>query len=120
VKTALLAALAAASAGLACAHYQFVGVETDPPGAQIYLDGHVVGKTPLQLEVTRDQAHMVYLKREGYRPEPVPLELHEAQDGIDFLTPADVVKRLAPGQSSDPELERKLKIEIDQSNPAKD
>jgi len=101
--------------GSACSHYQFVGVETDPPGAQIYLDGHLVGRTPMQLEVSRDAAHMVYLKREGYRPEPVALEHHEAQDGIDFLTPADVVKRLAPGQSSDPELERNLKIEVDQS-----
>jgi len=109
-----LAALLWASGALACAHYQNVGVETDPPGAQIYLDGHLVGTTPTQLEVSRDKAHMVYLKREGYRPEPVTLELHEAQDGLDFLTPADVVKRLAPGPSSDPELERSLKIEIDQ------
>ncbi len=113
MKLRLLAALAAASTGLACAHYQNVGVETDPPGAQIYLDGHLVGTTPAQVEVSRDEAHLVYLKREGYRPEPVPLEHHEAQDGIDFLTPADVVKRLAPGPSSDPELERNLKIEID-------
>ena len=41
------------------------------------------------------------------------LEKHEAPDGIDFLTPADVVKRLAPGPSSDPELERRLKIEAE-------
>jgi hypothetical protein len=115
VKRGFLAALAAAAWSVACSHYQFVGVETDPPGAQIYLDGHLVGNTPMQLEVSRDEAHMVYLKREGYRPEPVPLERHEAQDGIDFLTPADVVKRLAPGPSSDPELERNLKIEIDKS-----
>ena len=115
MKKGLLAAGAAAALGLGCAHYQYVGVETDPPGAQIYLDGRMVGHTPMQLEVSRDQAHMVYLKREGYRPEPVPLELHDAQDGVDFLTPADVVKRLAPGPSSDPELERKLKIEIDRS-----
>ena len=40
------------------------------------------------------------------------LERHEATDGIDFLTPADVARRLAPGPSSDPELERQLKIEI--------
>ena len=115
MKSALLAALTASAACLACAHYQRVGVETDPPGAQIYLDGRMIGKTPMQVEVSRDAAHMVYLKREGYRPEPVPLEHHDAQDGIDFLTPADVVRRLAPGPSSDPELERKLKIEVDSS-----
>ena len=111
----LTVATLVAGLGLACAHYQNVGVETDPPGAQIYLDGHLVGTTPKQVRVSRDKAHMVYLKREGYRPEPVPLELHKAQDGIDFLTPADVVKRLSPGPSSDPDLERSLKIEIDHS-----
>jgi hypothetical protein len=97
-----------------CAAYQNVGVESDPPGAQIYLDGKLVGTTPKQVRVSRERDHMVYLKREGYRPEPVVLEKHDAFDGIDFLTPADVVKRLTPGQSSDPELERKLKIEVDQ------
>jgi len=98
---------------LGCAAVQFVGVETDPPGAQIYLDGKLVGTTPRQLKVSREKDHMLYLKREGYRPEPVVLEKHEANDGVDFLTPADVVRRLSPGPSSDPELERKLKIEVD-------
>ena len=60
-------------------------------------------------------AHTVYLKKEGYRPELVVIEKHDANDGIDFLTPADVVKRLSPGPSSDPELERRLKIEAEGS-----
>ena len=96
----------------ACAHYQNVGIESDPPGAQIYLDGKLMGQTPLQLQVGRDAAHTVYLKKEGYRPELVVLERHEANDGIDFLTPADVARRLSPGPSSDPEHERRLQIEI--------
>jgi hypothetical protein len=112
VRARLLVAAAALSAA-ACAHYQNVGVESDPPGADVYLDGELVGKTPTQLEVGRDGAHSIYLKREGYRPELVLLERHEANDGIDFLTPADVTKRLSPGPSSDPELERQLKIEVD-------
>ena len=102
-----------AASALACAAVQNVGVESDPPGAQIYLDGQLVGQTPATLEVGRDTAHTVYLKRDGYRPELVVLERHEANDGIDFLTPADVAKRLSPGPSSDPELERRLKIEVD-------
>jgi len=97
----------------ACAHYQNVGVQSDPSGADVYLDGELAGKTPTQLEVGRDTVHTVYLKREGYRPELVLLQRHEANDGIDFLTPADITKRLSPGPSSDPELERQLKIEVD-------
>ena len=105
--------LAVVCGSLACAAYQNVGVESDPPGAQIFLDGELVGETPAQLRVGRDEPHTVYLKREGYKPELVLLERHEANDGIDFLTPADVARRLSPGPSSDPELERRLKIEVD-------
>lgn len=100
--------------GLAgCAAYQNVGIESDPPGAEIYLDGKPVGQTPQTLRVPRDAAHTVYLKKEGYRPELVVLEKRAAKDGIDYLTPADVVRRLSVGPSSDPELERRLQIEVE-------
>ncbi len=108
----LLAGTVAALALCACAAYQNYRIESDPPGAQIYLDGKLAGQTPLELRVPRDAAHTVYLKKEGFRPELVVLEKHEAADDIDFLTPADVTRRLSPGPSSDPELERRLKIEI--------
>jgi hypothetical protein len=109
VKSVLLLALLLPG----CAAYQNVAIESDPPGATIYLDGKAVGATPQKLRISRDSSHTVYLKKEGYRPELVVLEKHDANDGIDFLTPADVVKRLAPGQSSDPDLERRLKIEAE-------
>jgi hypothetical protein len=97
-----------------CAAYQNVGVESDPPGAQIYVDGKLEGVTPLELRVSRDAPHTVYLKKEGFRPELVVLDRHEATDGVHFLTPADVSRRLAPGPSSDPELERRLQIELEE------
>ncbi len=98
-----------------CAAYQNVAIESDPPGAEIYLDGKSVGSTPQNLRISREQPHTVYLKKEGFRPELVVLEKHDAVDGIDYLTPADVVKRLSPGPSSDPELERRLKIEAEET-----
>jgi len=101
-----------------CAAYQNVAIESNPPGAEIFLDGKPVGQTPQNLRVSRDLDHTVYLKKEGFRPELVVLEKHEANDGIDFLTPADVVKHLSPGPSSDPELERRLKLEVEEK-PAK-
>jgi hypothetical protein len=115
VRAELLAVIVGVSCGLACAAYQNVGVESDPPGAQIFLDGQLVGETPAQVEVGRGEPHTVFLKREGYKPELVLLERHEANDGVDFLTPADVVKRLSPGPSEDLELERRLKIDVDKS-----
>jgi hypothetical protein len=108
----LVASFAVASLA-GCAAYQNVGVQSEPSGANIYLDGALVGKTPAQLEVPRGAAHTIYLKRDGYRPELVVLERHTADDEIDYLTPADVVKHMSPGPSSDPETERQLKIEIE-------
>lgn len=108
----LLRLLPPALALSGCAAYQNVGIESDPPGAEIYLDGRLAGTTPLELRVSREAAHTVYLKKEGYRPELVVLDLHNAADGIDFLTPADVTRRLTPGPSADPELERRLKLEV--------
>ncbi len=109
MKRALLLTLCLTS----CSAYQNVAIESDPPGAEIFLDGKAVGSTPQNLRVSREQPHTVYLKKEGFRPELVVLEKHDANDGVDYLTPADVVKRLAPGPSSDPELERRLKIEAE-------
>ena len=97
-----------------CSAYQNIAIESDPPGAEIFLDGKSVGQTPQNLRVPRDLDHTVYLKKDGYRPELVVLEKHEANDGIDYLTPADVAKRLSPGPSSDPELERRLRIEVEE------
>ena len=113
MKAQLLALFVCASGTVACAAYQNVGVESDPPGAKIYLDGEVVGHTPTQLEVSRDKGHSVMLKREGYKPAVEYLVPHDAKDGIDFLTPADVIVHLSPGPSDDPELERRLKIDVD-------
>lgn len=110
MKHALLLALCLTG----CTAYQNVSIESDPPGAEIFLDGKPVGQTPLKLSVSRDLDHSVYLKKEGYRPELVVLEKHEANDGIDYLTPADVAKHLAPGPSSDPELERRLRLEVEE------
>ena len=102
-----------------CSAYQNFSIESDPPGAEIFLDGKSVGATPQSLRVSREQAHTVYLKKEGYRPELVVLEKHDANDGIDYLTPADVMKRLSPGPSTDPELERRLRIEAEDSPESK-
>ena len=90
----LCAAALALSTG--CALYQRVGVESQPAGAQVFLDGELVGQTPLMLRIGREADHLVFLKLDGYVPERAILTLNREQDRVDFLTPADVVVRLQP------------------------
>jgi hypothetical protein len=99
-----------------CAHYQRVGVHSEPSGAEVWLDKQLVGHTPLELRIDRTAAHAVYLKRDGYRPELVVLDLVRAPDGLAFLVPPDVEVRLVPGAGSDDQ-QRDLEIEVDPSAP---
>ena len=103
-------ALAVSVAG--CAQYQHVSVHSQPSGAEVYLDKQLVGLTPLELRVGRTEAHAVYIKRTGYRPELVVLDVVRAPDGLAFLTPPDIDLRLVPGSES-ADQQRDLEIEVD-------
>jgi len=43
-------------------------VESRPPGASVYLDGKLVGTTPVSLPVVPAGEHAIRLERDGYRP----------------------------------------------------
>jgi len=104
-------------AGLsACAQYQYVNVQSQPVGAEVFLDKERVGVTPLELRLDRTQAHALYVKHEGYRPELVVLELQRAADGLAFLTPPDVELRLVPGEAA-ADQQRDLEIEVESPAP---
>jgi len=45
-----------------------LAVESRPPGANIFLDGRLVGKTPLTMPKLPAGEHAVRLERDGYRP----------------------------------------------------
>jgi hypothetical protein len=99
-----------------CAQYQYVTVRSEPPAAEVYLDKQLVGSTPLRLKVGRSEAHAVYVKRSGYRPELVVLESLRADDGLAFLTPPDVHVRLTPGaESGDQQHDLEIEVDPDQS-----
>jgi hypothetical protein len=93
-----------------CALYQNVGILSEPPGAEIYLDGEIIGVTPARLRIPRVIDHSVYLKKDGFKPKLVVLTYHPMNDGIHFLTPADVRVRLSPLADT---LDRNLDVEID-------
>jgi hypothetical protein len=95
-----------------CAQYQYVGVQSQPPGAEVYLDKQLVGRTPLELRIGRTEPHAVYVKRGGYRPELIVLELQHTPDGLAFLTPPDVEVRLVP-ETDSPDQQHDLEIEVE-------
>ena len=111
----LLAALGllGLSSCAACARYQHVGIASAPAGAAIFLDGEKIGETPHREAIPRDKEHAVYLKKPGYRPELVVLDLHRPEDGVWFFTPADVWVELAPLANAT-DLERSLEIEVEE------
>ncbi|MCP4005314.1 MAG: PEGA domain-containing protein [bacterium] len=110
-KTATLACLLACLCLPGCAVYQNVGILSEPEGAQIFLDGEVIGVTPARLRIPRTTDHSVYLKKEGFKPKLVVLTFHSMDDGIHFLTPADVGARLSPLADT---LDRDLDVEIEE------
>jgi len=94
----------------ACVAYQRVGIESAPDAAEVYLDGELVGTTPLELRVPTGADHSVFLKKEGFQPRMVVLDQNQPGDGIDFLTPADLRVRLVPRTGMQG---REVEVEID-------
>jgi hypothetical protein len=107
-----LALLLFGLSGLGCAAYQYVDVVSNPPGAEIYLDGERVGTTPQQLRVNRRDHHKVFLKKAGYQSELFVLELQSGRDGVDFLVPPDIGVRLRAGADA-PSTDREVEIDVD-------
>jgi hypothetical protein len=73
-----------------CSLYQDVRVVSNPPGAEVFVDQNRAGETPVELRLSRERDHSVYVKKDGYTPELVVVKLRSATDGRNFLTPADV------------------------------
>ncbi len=54
-------------------------VETDPPGAAVYIDGESAGPSPVALARVRPGVHMVRVAREGYAPAGLTLEVRNGE-----------------------------------------
>ena len=102
------------TAGTICVPYQNVGIESNPEGAEVYMDGTLMGVTPLRLRIPTRADHSIYLKKEGFRPQLVVLNSNQPQDAIDFLTPADIRVRMIPGVDS---MGRDLEVETEPETP---
>jgi hypothetical protein len=51
-----------------------VHVKSQPAGAQVLLNGHAIGQTPLTTRVSRWGVHRVRIEMPGYKPFEVPLQ----------------------------------------------
>jgi len=98
-----------------CERYQNVHIESEPSGADIFLDGERVGETPQTLPLATTHHRSVYLKKSEYRPELIVLELQPAPDRIHFYRPPDVHVELVPLADRH---ERDLEIEVELSEPS--
>lgn len=48
--------------------HQTVPMASDPPGADVLVDGTLVGQTPLKVEMKRKNDHLVTIQKTGYKP----------------------------------------------------
>jgi len=53
-----------------------VPVRSDPSGAEVWVDGRLVGETPLRLRLKSSRDHTVELRRPGYASQTYRLEAH--------------------------------------------
>jgi hypothetical protein len=52
-------------------------VITDPPGAEVFLDGQTKGRTPTSVQVPGEGVHTLRVALEGHQPWSATLERHK-------------------------------------------
>ncbi len=63
----LAAALLLATASAGCVKRSLI-VETDPPGAQLWINGRPMGKTPVNYSFVTHGRYKLYLEKAGFKP----------------------------------------------------
>lgn len=53
-----------------------VSIESDPAGADVYVDGSLMGRTPVVIELSTDRSHRVVFRKEGYADRTYLLQTH--------------------------------------------
>ncbi|WP_147821611.1 PEGA domain-containing protein [Salidesulfovibrio onnuriiensis] len=61
---------------------QAVPVSSNPMGADLYVDGKMVGQTPTSVELERNRDHILTLKKEQYRQEDVIIKRKYQQEKV--------------------------------------
>ena len=53
-----------------------VSIGSEPQGAEVYIDGNLVGRTPAVVNLSTKSRHTVIFRNEGYRDRTYFLETH--------------------------------------------
>lgn len=80
-----------------------VAVASEPPGAEVFLDGEFKGRSPLSVEVPGEGTHQLRLVLEGYQPWSVIPERHKP------LPDPIPLQKLRPRKEPDGKIKRFLK-----------
>jgi len=64
----LLTCLAGSGCATLFAHKTVMApLSTDPPGAEVFVDGHRVGQTPMTFELSQRREHVITFRKAGYK-----------------------------------------------------
>ena len=55
---------------------EYVGFESDPAGAKVYINGNYKGMTPLELHLESNKTYHIEFKKEGYATKTYTLTNH--------------------------------------------
>lgn len=92
-----------------------VRVKSRPAAAKVFVDGHLVGTTPLMTEVSRWGFHKLRIEAPGFEPLEVPLVKHFNLDaGANWFFPPGIVLDLATGAIFELEVSSKVKPRLSQ------
>lgn len=61
-------------------------VETDPPGAEIYIDGQSYGPSPIRAEALLEGGHYVTIKEVGHLKQIIRAEVQGNRDNVSSIT----------------------------------
>ncbi len=53
-----------------------VYVSSEPSGAEVYVDGHQMGSTPIKLKLKSDDIHHITIKKEGFKTQTYTVTNH--------------------------------------------
>jgi hypothetical protein len=97
-----------------CAPMQRVPLDLGPAPVEVYVDGErLPDPLPAELDLKPDRAHIVFVKKPGYRPEQVVLRSVEQADGPPRLEPEHVALELRRETPKG----RRLEVELDDPPP---
>jgi len=82
VPLCLACLLAGSCASIVKGSYSSVALNSQPQGAQVYVNGHLMGETPVRLKLKSRHTYAIEFRKEGYPTKTVTVKNHLAAGWI--------------------------------------